>query len=340
MKILIATLVTGCWALTGGAAAEQAGFVAVTFENDLLSNPFGPHQDRHYTAGLKITVFGGDSFATNLTGRLDALRPSWDYTPAGSGLGFVIGQNIYTPEDILNPAPVPGDRPYAGWLYTGLVYQRRGSFSDRLAVMENFEINLGVVGPESLAEEAQKTIHRWRFPDNIPQGWDNQLKFEPGLELKYARLWRYAPLPALSRHADLIPQAGFVLGNVRTLLSAGATGRIGFHLPADFGIPVIHSPASVNGGLTREESCWSVYAFGGVEGRIVGHDITLDGNSFRDGPSVDKNVFAADLRWGAAVQLFRHVELSYTRIVRTEEFDRQVGRDILGSLTLTGKFCF
>jgi hypothetical protein len=327
------------WLFDASAADEQTGLFALTVENDAFADPFGVHQDRHYTAGLKVVLFGGDDFATNLTARLNGVA-NWGIQPTAGDLGIVVGQNIYTPEDILNPAPIPTDRPYAGWLYTGLVYQRRGELAANLAVMENFEINLGIVGPDSLAENAQKTIHRWWFPDDLPRGWDNQLHDEPGLVLKYARLWRYSPTTALSRYVDVIPRVGGALGNVFTFATAGATLRLGYNLPPDFGVPLIDSPASVNGGFTRSTPWCFAYVFGGLDGRVVGRDITLDGNSFRGGPSVDKNILVGDVSWGFAVQIFRHVEIAYTRIIRTEQFRGQDGNDIFGSLTLKGTFCF
>ena len=329
----------GWWFEASAAVDEQTGLFALTVENDSLANPFGPHQDRHYTAGLKIALFGGDEFATNLTARLNGVA-NWGIQPEAGDLGIVVGQNIYTPKNILNPAFIPTDRPYAGWLYTGLVYQRRGELAANLAVMENFEINLGIVGSESIAEQAQKTIHRWWFPDDIPKGWGNQLRTEPGLVLKYARLWRYSPTTESARYVDVIPRVGGALGNVFTFATAGATLRLGYDLPPDFGVPISDSPASVNGGCTRKTPWFFTYAFGGIDGRVVGHDITLDGNSFRGGPNIDKNIFVGDVSWGFAVQMFRHIAIAYTRIIRTEQFRGQNGNDIFGSLTLKGTFPF
>jgi lipid A 3-O-deacylase len=330
------------WPSSGSAfAQEQTGFMAITEENDSFSSPFGAHPDRHYTQGLKVVLLGGDDFGTNVMAALDRVLPAWGFRAEAGDLGWVVvGQNIYTPQNLLTNALIETDRPYAGWLYTGAIYQRRGAPEPNLAVMENFEINLGVVGPESMAEEAQKTIHRWWFPNDIPQGWGNQLKTEPGLALKYARLWRYSPSANTARYVDVIPRVGGVLGNVFTFATGGATVRLGYDLPPDFGPQIIDSPASVNGGLTRQAPAFFAYAFGSLDGRIVGHNITLDGNSFRGGPSVDKNTFVADLSWGFALQLFRLIELSYTRIIRTEEFQGQKGNDVFGSILLKGKFGF
>jgi lipid A 3-O-deacylase len=329
--------------MPGASAAEeeQTGFLSATEENDSLNNPLGRHQDRHYTQGLKISLFGGDDFATNITTAINNALPAWGIKPEAGDLGWImLGQNIYTPKDLANSAPIKTDRPYAGWLYTGLMYQRRGELDPNLHVAEDFEVDLGIVGPDSAAGAAQRQWHRWFFPNDIPQGWGNQLRDEPGLVLKYARLWRWSPTTNTAHYVDLIPRVGGDLGNVFTFATAGATMRLGYDLPSDFGVQINDSPASVNGGLTRQAPWFFAYAFGSVDGRAVGRDIALDGNSFRGGPSVDKNVFVADLSWGFAVQMFRHVEITYTDVIRTKEFRGQVSDDVFGSITIKGKFCF
>ena len=333
---------TSTWlAVFEAHADDQKGMLAFSEEDDSFANPFGPHQDRHYTQGLKVSLFTGDEFMTNTATWVNGLLPAWGITPTANDFGWVIlGQNIYTPQDLLESAPIKTDRPYAGWLYTGPIIQRRGQLTDTLAVMENFEVNLGVVGPASLAEEAQTAVHRWWFPDDIPRGWHNQLKNEPGLVLKYARLWRWSPTPNTARYFDVIPRVGGEAGNVFTLATAGLSMRAGFNLPSNFGEQIIDSPASVASPFTLHSPAFSAYFFGGVDGRAVAHDITLDGNSFQNGPSVDKYPLVADLSWGFAVQVGSHLEFAYVHIDRTKEFRGQQGNDILGSLNLKLNFQF
>ena len=336
-------LINAGWLVNASASVEeQTGFLAITEENDSLSNPFGQHQDRHYTQGLKISLFGGDDFLTNVTTQLNNILPAIGFRPEAGDLGWVmLGQNIYTPSNILTHAPIKSDRPYGGWLYTGAIYQRRGDITPNLQVMENFEINIGVVGPDSLAAQSQKTVHHWYFGHtDTPEGWNNQLKDEPGLDLKYARLWRWSFNTESARYIDVIPHIGGEVGNVFTFAEAGGTLRLGYNLPPDFGIQIIDSPASVNGGLTRHAPAFFGYVFGGVDGRAVGYDVMLDGNTFHAGPSVEKNILVGDASYGFALQFFHHVEFAYTRVIRTEEFRRQQHNDIFGSLTLKAKFCF
>src|SRR5205823_6501596 len=106
-------------------------------------------------------------------------------------MGLELGQNIYTPKNIFTPSMVHSDRPYAGWLYAGVTLQRRGVTRRNTPVLDNFGLDLGALGPDSLAQETQTWWHSlggWI----LPQGWHNQLKSEPGLILKYDRQWKFS----------------------------------------------------------------------------------------------------------------------------------------------------
>ncbi|HSY18703.1 MAG TPA: lipid A deacylase LpxR family protein [Candidatus Acidoferrales bacterium] len=332
-KPFLYTAICCLTSLSAFAAEEQGGFFDITDENDAWSDFLGKHQDRHYTHGTKVTFMLPEHTLT------DTVIPLWGLHDAVTSKGFVLGQNMYTPENILDPNPIPTDHPYAGWLYTGMVYQRRGEYSDHLAVLENFEINLGIVGPLSLAGQTQRLIHRWRFPEDIPAGWDNQLKNEPGLALKYARLWRWSPTEETAKYFDIIPRAGVEVGNVAILATAGATLRIGLNLPNDFGQQIIDSLASNNGGLATSPQ-WSAYFFAGVDGRAIAHDITLDGNTFRGGPHVEKRDFVDDMTLGVAFQPCRYFEIRYAHINRSRQFHGQQGNDVFGSIDIRWMFSF
>ena len=117
----------------------------------------------------------------------------------------------------------------------GPVYQREGEITSNLFVQDSFELDLGVVGPDSEADTTQILFHHTFFPNDIPQGWKNQIRNEPGVVLKYERSWRYSPTVSTARFIDAIPRAGFDLGNVFTFGTVGVTGRLGINLPSDFG---------------------------------------------------------------------------------------------------------
>ena len=142
-------------------------------------------------------------------------------------------------------------------------------------------------------------------------------------------------VPALPE-IDVTPRDGIALGNVFTYAGAGAALRIGQNLDLDFGPPFIR-PSLPGGTLVKRRDEWGWYLFAGVEGRAVARNIFLDGNTFADSPSVDKRPFIGDLQFGATGMMgpFR---LSFTQIMRTEEFYGQQGGDHFGSVSLTYLF--
>lgn len=320
------------------AWADSTSVVTISEENDL----FTPERtDNHYTQGLKISLFSGEVGFSNLVETLNRGLPAVGLNVDASRVGWVIlGQQIYTPGQLALRDPDPLDRPYAGWLYSGVFFQRASSPLDRLPVLESFEVNLGMVGPASLAAQSQKTVHRWDTSSTFPRGWDHQLRNEPGLVLKYARLWRVAVNDESSRYVDLVPRVGAAVGNVLTAAGAGATLRVGYELPQDFGLPLNDSFVPATAAFEAPPPRWGFYLFGGLGGRAVARNIFLDGNSFRDGPSVEKNLFVADLSYGVVLAFGRNFSLSYTHVTRTEEFKGQKGQDVFGSITGTVRLAF
>jgi hypothetical protein len=77
--------------------------------------------------------------------------------------------------------------------------------------------------------------------------------------------------------------------------------------------------------------------FAGVEGRAVARDIFLDGNTFRDSPSVDKENFVGDFEIGIAAT-YGSMRASFTQIYRTKEFKGQKGNDRFGAISLSWRF--
>ncbi len=160
----------------------------------------------------------------------------------------------------------------------------------------------------------------------------------------YERKWRFSARDS-SRFfgADLIPHAGFSLGNVQTFANAGFTLRLGCHLPSDFGVSTIRGASLPNGPIDDDDPRvtpgrnWSFFVFGGCDGRAVARDIFLDGNTFRDSPSVDKKPFVGDAYYGIGVIMGRW-QLVYSQAVRSLEFERQQGKNYYGSIMLSCAF--
>jgi hypothetical protein len=312
--------------LCGSAFARQDGAKHVTLivENDIFA-PAG--QDRHYTSGIKL-VYG-------LAGNAPSRWFSWIENlsllgQAGdSHYALAAGQNVYTPEVFLEPRPILNDRPYAGWLYSELAMRKHVP-----GLEEAIAVSLGVVGPAALGEAGQKLFHNI-VGDPKPAGWDNQLKNEPAVLLRYRRSW-FLPLHDTGRLAtDVVPRAGVSLGNVFTEMGAGVVLRLGNYLPER------DLPARIQPGLSGDSGIipvrsqhldWMIYAE--VQGRGVAHNIFLDGNTFTRSLSVEKRNFVWDAGAGFTLGLGQfHYPLYFSFHItwRGREFRQQYRRDSFGS---------
>jgi lipid A 3-O-deacylase len=312
---------------------DQGPIFTMIEENDTFFNT-----DRYYTQGLKMTYLHTQNVVPHWVDHLSDDIPALGFSVKALRIGTEVGQDIYTPADIHNPNPQPNDPPFAGYLYTGLIIQRSGLTAGNRPVLENFQVDLGIIGPGSLAEEAQNLFH-----DNAEtrRAWDNQLKNEPGIAVKYERSWLLSPSPAdEERYFDFIPHTGFSLGNFETSFRAGGTARVGFHLPDDFGVKNVHSLTTQEGGRSAEQQKggYGCYLFGDAEGWLVGYDASLNGNLYQDSGHVTPEALVGVFTGGLAVTT-PWAELDVSAFNRTKEFTTQAKRGgTYGSIVLKFKF--
>lgn len=325
-------VVIGFVSLTTLSAASPAlgdepprfGILSLVVENDSFYNA-----DRNYTNGITLLWVSTRETPAWMV-RVARLLP-WFPQDAQVRHGYAIGQNMYTPDDITLADPPLDDRPYAGWLYGTI-----GLGIETGRQLDQLWLTLGMVGPASLAEQSQKLIHDITGSDE-PKGWDHQLKNEPGIVLTYQRSWRgLAHMSQVGLDLDLTPHLGAALGNVYTYANAGLTVRLGQSLRLDYGPPRIQ-PSLPGSGFFVPTTSFAWYLFAGVEGRAVARNIFLDGNSFQDSRSVDKEPLVGDLQWGITA-MWRGIRLSYTHVLRTKEFESQDKHDQFGSFSISMAF--
>ena len=312
----------------------------VMFENDLFGD-----SDAQYTNGIQIGWMSPDldrfeqahqvpAWMLGLSKRL----PFIDVPGSQHNVGLTLGQKMYTPDDTESRALVRDDRPYAGWLYGGL-----GFISKSETRLDTVELQAGMVGPASFAEDTQRLVHDLRGFD-VPQGWDNQLENEPGLALIYEhkrRPWRSENVSGAGY--DVITHAGGAVGNVFTYLNAGAEVRVGWNLPADFGTSLIlpggetNAPTAVGDPRLDNRQRFGIHLFGAATGRLVLRNIFLDGNTFADSHEVHKENLVGDLLLGVSIT-FWNAKLSYAEAFRSREFEGQDRVHNFGSLSLSITF--
>lgn len=261
-----------------------------------------PRPDHDYTHGMRLVV---EADAAPAWGRLaPGLHPCTGKEGAEErclATRLEVGQKIYTPRRDA-PEPLPGERPYAGWLYANATARVLSRTRER-----SLGVELGVTGPPSLAEAVQTSFHEaaeyWE-----PRGWRNQLRFEPGVVVRYgeARLLGEGRVGRV-RLATVAPHWGVALGNVLTGAHAGVRARAGYGVPHPWG------PRGA------EEPPVAVFATGGARGEWVGRNLFLDGNTFGSGPSVRRLSLVGEWEAGAGVRI-GGIVAEYRVVTRGREY--------------------
>lgn len=334
--LLTALALLPAWPVAAAESGEGAPWnlrgseIQFFIENDSFGGT-----DQYYTNGIKI---GGGIPAERVSklftrppnALLDAISDG-----ASNHFGLFIGQNLYTPRDITIAAPQPFDRPWAAWSYIGAVAQ--SVKEDRLHTVE---VDLGFVGAPALGRQVQTFWHQYVVDAPEPKGWGNQIRAEPGVLLTYLHKRRYGP----SSGIQIVPHAGASIGSIMTLVRAGGIVRVGRNMTG-FGPDGIEPGGAMLKNTRSEHDAgrrqpWEWFAFAGVDGRLIAHNIFLDGSLFRDGPGVARRDAVYDLTLGLSGRIDKF-RLSVTRIKRSEEFRTPVsagGRQAFYSINLGIEF--
>ena len=330
---IAALVISGCGIPTGYCeeGLDQTTTINMIEEND----SFWSGSDKHYTQGARISFASDEKSSGTRASIADSIifpaksaksRSTYRYSVS-------VGQSIFTPADLSLATPDPRDRPYAGWLYLSAALYRETS-----EVLDRVEVTAGLVGPGAGGGVVQNDWHsvtRDYLRLRGANGWSAQLHNEPGLILAQERKWRI-PGEIGKLDVDLLPEVNASVGNIFTYGAVGFLARLGQRIAVDWGPPRVQPAISGTdflnpGRLNGHGFAW--YVFAGAEGRLVARNIFLDGNSFQDSASVDKEPFVADFTVGVTAVFPRgRATLSYVR--RTDEFKTQTGQDQFVSITL------
>jgi hypothetical protein len=196
------------------------------------------------------------------------------------------------------------------------------------------ETNLGWVGPQSGAQDLQDSFHT-TIGDTSPAGWGHQIRNEPVLQLTYRQDWRMPGLTNLNPSVretfgyDVIAHGLATVGNGWDYAAVGGMVRAGYKLPWDFGpsrprLGEISSLPYQPGGSTKADELGglSAYVCAGVEARAVARDITLNGNTIANSPSVVQKPVVAEVYSGLVVT-FGHFRGDFLVLYESDTFDSQ-----------------
>jgi hypothetical protein len=275
-----------------GCTKTAPGRFYIQEENDWFSS--GGKSDNNYTQGLFFNYKNTYENYPKFIKQTSLLIPNFQDKKTDI-VHLELGQKIYTPEDLKKEELIERDNPYAGWLFGSI--KNISLTEDKRTTTA---ITLGIIGPESLAEQTQTGFHELCNCD-IPKGWGNQLETEPGFIYTHLQEW----IDCNWKFAKLYSGLQFRLGNVHTDAQYFEEIKFGPDLPQFNEIPIN-----------------SYYVFTRLTGITKARDIFYDGNTWRDSHSVDTKRFLAESKSGL-VFLYEGWKLGLNYLLRTKDYAEQ-----------------
>ncbi len=298
------------------ADIEDKGAYAFYLEND-SQNIGGPGSDQSYTNGIKFSYIYAHGkipkWSTLAVDRLHILdeKAKW----AKINFGLSLGHQIFTPDNTQTTALLPGDRPYAAWLYLGFAVSLKEKYTEHF-----FEVDLGAIGPSALGEQVQNGFHNL-IGSSKANGWNNGVKDEATLQVFFQK--RYKTI--ISESADFIPYYGVGLGNVLIGGHVGGMIRLGPRLPDDFGASrpsASDGNSFISAGSYSTESTFNYYFFAGTRGNFVHTNIFLDGNTSQRSHLVTKNAFTFETEFGLGLHFYSSAFV-WRYVTKSPEFEEK-----------------
>lgn len=247
---------------------------------------------------------------------------------------LALTQTLQTPDDINRKELIETDVPYAGTLTLQACWY---NYDDKR--FKAFEATIGVVGPLSLAGQAQEAAHKL-LKCAIPQGWDNQLPDEPLFNLSFQYKRKIWDNPV----SDAAVAWNVALGNYFTQAGAAMEIRLGTNLPGGF--LYVPDPVCYNMHYQatlpppRPDRC-SLYASLAFRGTILGHNLFLDGTLLRKSHRVDRKTLQGQLVAGLHLSYHSwgiHLYASVGTPLDYRDPDRRDQDDRIGGVILEWRF--
>ncbi len=309
--------------------SDSDDFWCLQVENDY----FTQSGDRYYTNGMELSWMVVGEPPAWLNG-LSKIFPAYRKGRGVNAVNYSIGHKMFTPDDVYSTVLVPDEQPYAGYLYAsfGLLSHITGGEVDSGA---NLEFTFGVIGPSAYGEEVQNSYHRLIGVEES-LGWEYQLKNEPILGVSYSRMWRIVQPVTESLEFGMTPHFTVTGGNAYTFLAGGVMFRLGTNLKTDIGPPTIR-PGFPGGAYFGGKHEMNWYLFAGTESRLVLVNIFLDGNTFEESHSVEKEYIVGDFQFGIVFH-FKRARISIANMFRTKEYVGQKAETHYGAINISFRF--
>lgn len=206
----------------------NAQVISGYIENDVING-----EDKHYTNGVAFSYLS-DKDTNNLNKydnsffNLVSKIPTFNNDTKYQSLGMTLSHLTFTPDDSNEKNKIIKEVPYAGVVTVDFtLYKWEEDF------FHEYVVTLGMVGPNSLADEFQKSFHHITG-NSETKGWDNQLKNDFLYNFSYGYGYRFFKHEFSYGKMDILNNFRVDLGNYNRALSAGTTIRYGNNYPDNF----------------------------------------------------------------------------------------------------------
>jgi len=315
--------------------ADQFSFL---FYNDTFAGT-----DKHFTNGMNLSWIDdsfedvaeikSNGYSSYVHSIINAIPLNVTDSSKNHSAGISISQIMVTPEDITKTKPQYDDIPYAGYLSLAFYM-----FEWDKKSFKEFRMEFGVIGKESGAEFAQKTVHSIVGGAKKPKGWDTQLgtQVTANALFRYGEIsWQRSSLNTLSM--DWFNHFGVQVGNFQTNAFGGTMFRVGDNYVRNFNLhyPYLKEEASLL-CLNKKHNGfgWSLNA--GVNGELLAYSYILDEGK-NEGYETDKNIVNVILYGGVDVYYGAH-KLTYFYQSRSPYTKQSNSMETLGGLIYVYQF--
>jgi hypothetical protein len=257
---------------------SESRSAGLAFSNDAHYFTLGliADEDRYYSQGLQVFWNGAPQNLSHLPPLLRRLGETLHADRVSNHVR--LRQEIFTPNDLrASPPLVSDDRPFAGWTHVDLS-QRFYFQGEGRPRRLHLQINVGVVGPASLADEVQIEFHRLRrqnssHPELDPdpsEGWAAQVQAQ-GFPVRFQLFGNHAISLFDFRHH---PYWGVNLGGEGQWDVGPLYGHAGLALELRAGRMTRSLYRPMPSG---NQTSWEAFGFYRSESKIVGWNRILTG---------------------------------------------------------------
>ena len=330
-KILILLLLLLISASLGASEKTNKGWV-LDRANFYMENDIYTQTDSGYTAGERLSFLyfipKEDYFIYDVF--------LLDLGETNSYFTFALTNQIFTPTDIQETELIVDDRPYAGWTYL-----EAGIHKSSKNNLRSLALKVGMIGPASYSEDIQNGFHEITGSDYVT-GWDNQLSSELGVNLKYTHKWLYEKTSIDVFEIAFVPFISAEVGNVAINATGGASWRFGYNIPKDFGVSSIDIGADPGIPVYGEyknmkKKPWSFSFNLLAAGSVIGRDIFLDGNTFSDSHSVEKENFVYYYGFGFTAR-YKNFVFDFIETYNSKRFKKETQGHSVGTMVFSWLF--